>query len=216
VPIYDFDNTLVGGTAVILIDCCVPLGKQNPALHQELYSNIHQAIPLIPNLTAVILASYESTDGVDNAYAATSQQLFHDHQPFEHVKHLWTWSQDRWKGPSNTDPSILAAQWPCVQLAMTEHWQLDLYVNTVVPHVKNILLMGRYWSRCILSRPLGIQGLELMRVHGHLARDSKVLVLQDCVLDGELEYGTEFFPDLKENPCCELVTQGLFEVKSPT
>ena len=163
---------------------------------QQLSQNINEIIPTLPNLTAVVLSTYDSYEPYDpetrrnNLYYQNAYDLFYQAQPIPYVKQFY--KQDfirddpKVLAPGEhdvcTDPMVLNKIWPCYQLAMNNIWQLEYYIKTVVPHVKNIFYFGRSWSVCVQGRLIGTDRLRELKHWGHLP-DINVLLHSHGQLD---------------------------------
>lgn len=204
---------------MVLIDCWEidPDNKDLYQASQKLYHNILQTIPLIPDLAAVVLATYHSSEMLDphmrnNRYYSNSYDMFFEKQPLMYIRQQYAASMlaSDTHGHLKTDSSILNAIWPSQQFAMVAPWQLQMYINTIIPHVKNIWFMGMHWNMCIEDRPLGWETIAKMIKFNHLHKDTKLLARSDCILEDS--NGSNVFPDLTNDQRCHCITDTVYEI----
>ena len=209
-----------GGSIAILIDCWKDLPLDMPAAStvakDQVYQNIINKVESLPNLTAVILATYQTHEyaNSNNLYYQKSTDLFHTSQPIPYVKEIFEnldygWS--RTSGVMETDPGILNHTWPVPQIAMVHTYQLEYYLNRVVPHVKNIFFFGMAWNICVQHRPVGYFNINQLVQWNHLPKDIRLFTRDDCVLSNT--NGLMHFPDLTTDPNCVKITDNIFEIQ---
>lgn len=193
------------GSVAVIIDCWdysqYSVDSSNYRLCQQLSQNILKIVPTLPNLTAVILSTYDSLESHDptkrlqNIYYQNTHDLFYQQQPIPYIKKLYQqdFVRDLSKATvsnnaTRTDDLILNHVWPCYQIAMNDIWQLEYYIRMVVPHVKNVFYFGRAWSNgyqmpgCVRGRPMGADRLKELKQWGHLP-DVNVLLCQQGILE---------------------------------
>lgn len=194
------------GSIAVIIDCWdhsqYPVGSNNHQLCQELAQNILDIVPTLPNLTAVVLSTYDGYEAHDpalrssNLYYKNTHDLLYVEQPIPYVRRWYerdfVRSEPRVTQPgeieNRTSSQILSHRWPCQQLAMNDIWQLEYYMHNVVPHAKNVFYFGRSWNHshdvpgCVRGRPMGADRLCELKQWSHLP-DVNVFLHSRGILD---------------------------------
>jgi len=211
---------LIGGSIVVLIDCwgeIHPITAHNIQNQQKLYDNILKEIPKILNLTAVVLSTYHTTEhnNSSNQYYMQSADLFYNAQPIAYVREMYQQlNYEIINSAANqvTDPKILNKLWQVPQLAMTHPYQLEYYINHVVPHVKNIFFFGQAWNLCVKKRPIGYSPILELIKWNHLAADTRVFTFSNCILALDIQTRCTYFPELTNDTNCVKLSDNLFEI----
>jgi hypothetical protein len=211
------------GSIAVIIDCWeysqYTPGSHNHEMCRQLTDNILSVIPTLPNLTAVILSTYDAPESHDpllrchNAYYRNTHELFYQHQPIPYIKHWYQHdfmrepsdSADRNGPQARTDPRLLDHVWPCQQLAMNNIWQLEYYIRYLVPHAKNVFYFGKNWTNwygvpgCVLGRPMGADRLSELKQWNHLP-DVNIMLYQKGILDKQHPDDVFIWPDFSQFP----------------
>lgn len=216
-----------GGNIAVLLDCWdpQPLSQDQPenfAHCQELTENIFQRIGQMPDLAAVVLATYTSDSEVQDArlrdtnlYYKNAWQMFYREQPIEYIRRHFVDTLDYLSVSNtglkhNTDPRLLNHVWPCMQIAMHDSWQLEYYIRHVVPHVKNVFYFGRSWNYCLHERLIGINAMLALKKWQHLP-ELRLFGYDDCIL-GLKSHHFMCWHDFHNDTTCEYIDNNLFEI----
>jgi hypothetical protein len=209
---------LEGGSIVVLIDCWNRPSKNSSAnntnLLEQMIENILKEISNIPDLSAVILATYESVEykNSNNRYYTQADELFNTHQPIAYVRDIYQNLNYGNYSQKATNSKILEHDFPVNQLAMVNPYQIEYYIQMVVPHVKNIFFFGQSWNLCVKHRPIGYESISKLIKWNHLSRDTKLFTLNNCILDFDTITNELFIPELIRDPSCKYVTDNLFQI----
>jgi hypothetical protein len=216
-----------GGNIVVLLDCWdpAPLAREHPANFaqcQQLTQNILTRIHTIPDLAAVILATYTSKNEIKNSalkdtnpYYKNAWQMFYFEQPVDYIRRHFVDALDRIAITDvglehDTDPLLLNQIWPCMQIAMHDSWQMEYYIRHVVPHVRNLFYFGRSWNYCLHQRPIGINAMLAIKQWQHLP-GLRLFTYSDCILALE-NHHVMVRHDLHNDHTCQHINDDLFEI----
>jgi hypothetical protein len=132
-------------------------------------SNILSFIESTPSIESVVLASYNCRVERQSSAALWYQnynKLFRSESASRNIKDLtqvhevYEKNDTKFKN-EKTDPLLLDYVNPKLfQIAMRWRWELDYYLETLNPHIKNIYIFGAAWDECVKIRPLGYDSLS--------------------------------------------------------
>jgi len=189
----------------ILIDCWDPslksaefsIDEKNTRL--KAFYNILQTVPEIPNLSAVILSTYDSNELItDTPFFKNTEHLFLS-QGVDYIRENYTRSVLNYKfngTDTQTYPNILNSAWPCMTFSMHEAWQVEYLINRKMQNIKNIFFLGMHLNLCVSGRPIGYDAINNLIKHGHLSSDVNLFTIKNCVLEWDHDHRKSRFPTL--------------------
>lgn len=137
----------------VLIDCW----ESDVMGVDQLYYNIIEFLDATPEITIVVLASYDTDD-------ITTDNLWYSNRLAYRAQ------------PRKTDSVILDYINPTkLQIAMTDFDEFSNFINKH-EEIENIYFMGHSWNQCLHQRPIGINACS--------DTGKNIIINQKCVWDG--------------------------------
>jgi hypothetical protein len=192
----------------IIIDCWETWWSRNcvdTSPDYRVFKNIKNFLEITPDITTVILATYESTDTLTTIWHTNSLKLLGKEAYDKKIQtDKETPFTENWQEFRKTDKLLL--DWICdkkYQIAMHYQWEFEILLKTI--KIENIYICGQYLDMCLRHRPLGYDNLSKFILDNNLP--SKILVKDDCVDDG---YDNFLNPKIHKG-WKETVTKGVYE-----
>jgi len=205
---------------VILLDCWESTpddSVQNKTLIDSKIDNIINEVEnVIPNVEAVVLTTYESTEALllrTNPYYSNTYELLYNSQHIQGIKdsYMSTLCQNSILDRAHTHKGILEYKWKCEQYAFFNELQLEYYINHVVPHVRTVYYFGKSWNICVRNRPIGWRSVSQLIKYNHLTNVG-LYTKNNCILERNLNTNELYIPNLNLDSDCNFVNENTFEL----
>jgi hypothetical protein len=213
---YQFDHE----SLLIIIDPWEGKTLDQNQIRQNLCQKIINRSSLIPNLRAVVLSSYETTDYLydPSEYHKNSADLFFNNQPLISIRKQFkeTYLDNAAEKSCRTHRLIYNHIWSVNQYAALETWQIVYLLNrTFHRRVKNIFYAGLFWDYCIKDRPVGWKEILSYSNEGLISPEINFYFIQDMQIDNggkPKDLAQEWFTDLRKQTFLKEVTKDIFQL----
>ena len=182
-------NIIDQASLALIID---PWVLPHPGI-ENFYQHVRQVCSQNTNIQAVSLSSFilDKTIYQDEPWFSEAKHLFCDTTKLDALRCDWQTFDflNTWDGNADktTHPVIcqMRARSDQVFVGIYNIWQLVYYCNFVNPGIRNIIMMGCAWDRCVEKRPVGWREISYAMHYGLFANKINILTFQDCVLDSK-------------------------------